>query len=73
MSTAFAKYVNDWLNEANKEKDCKVIFWVEGVIPYTPVNWEEGFVHLVRKHDGNHEMVINTKEIGFIRFEKDYK
>lgn len=73
MSTAFAKYVNDWLDEANKKENCKVILWVDGLIPYTPVNWKEGFVHLVRKHDGNHEMFINTNNTGFIRFEKDYK
>ena len=73
MSTAFAKYINDWLNEANKEKNCKVICWVEGVIPYTPVNWEEGVVHLIRKYDGNHEMFINTNNTSVIRFEKEYK
>lgn len=73
MSTTFAKYVNDWLTEASKEKDCKVIFWVDGVIPYTPVNWKEGFIHLVRKHDENHEMFINTNNAVSIRFEKDYK
>lgn len=73
MSTAFAKYVNNWLNDAYKEKNCTVVLWVDGVIPYTLVNWEEGIIHLVRKHDGNHEMFINTNNTGFIRFEKEYK
>lgn len=73
MSTAFAKYVNDWLDEANKEKDCTIVFWVDGVITYTPVNWQEGFIHLVRKYDGNHEMFINTNITETIRFVKEYK
>ena len=73
MSTTFAKYINNWLNEANKEPDCSITLWLDGVIAYRPLYWEEGVIHLCRKFNDNAELIINTKEIGFIRFEKEYK
>lgn len=67
----YAEYINSWLDEANK-LECDIVFWHD-YIKYTPVYWQVGFIHLVRVHDGNTEMFINTNEQNHLIFIKEFK